>query len=360
MVVMAKNTTTYEVIAPPVTWFGSKSRLVKQIVKHFPRHQTFVDVFGGSGAILLGKPPSKVEVYNDLNKKMATLYRVLRDPIKSVELKRQLTLSPYSRAEFERCKQSIDAISIDNDVEIARQMIVIQRQSHGGLGGNWSYCIDASAAGYSASVRKFHAGIDRLEEVTKRIRKIQVDNLPWHEILTRYDRENTLFYLDPPYVPDSRVSGQYEYEMTLDDHVHLVQNLLQIKGLAVLSGYLHPVYSPLENSGWQRIDIDVIANTSRHRVGRTESLWLSPRCERTVQHGSITTASEEGQTKRQIAAYRTHELRVTQTEQQIKEAILSLRRIKKPVTKIEVARMTGISRVHLSRRYAHMFLSSSA
>ena len=52
-----------EIISPPITWFGSKSRLVKKIVSYFPKHTTFVDAFGGSGAILLGKRPSKVEVY---------------------------------------------------------------------------------------------------------------------------------------------------------------------------------------------------------------------------------------------------------------------------------------------------------
>lgn len=347
------ESTEYEPISPPVTWFGSKSRLVKQITRHFPRHQTFVDVFGGSGAILLGKPPSKVEVYNDLNSKMATLYRVLADPVKSKKLEHQLTFTPYSRAEFEHCKQGVDAV--DDDIEIARQMIVIQRQSHGGLGKQWSYCVDAPAAGYSASVRKFHAGIERLTEVARRVRKVQVENLHWDDVLTRYDRENTLFYLDPPYVPENRVNGEYEHEMTLADHVRLVGHLSELKGHAVLSGYIHPVYEPLETLGWRRVDIDVIASTSKHRAKRIESLWLSPSCERPIGHGAVIDTLQ-GQTKRQAAAYRTHDIRVNQSEQQIKEAITSLKRTQKSVTKMEVSRMTGISRVHLSRRYAHMFL----
>lgn len=341
----------YKPIAPPVTWFGSKSRMVKQITKNFPKHQTFVDVFGGSGAILLGKRPSKVEVYNDLNSKMSALFRVLSDPLKSITLERQLTFTPYSREEFDKCRQSID--NIDDDIEIARQMIVIQRQSHGGLGKQWSYCVDAPAAGYSASVRKFHAGVERLSEVSRRVRKVQVENLHWADVLTRYDRENTLFYLDPPYVPDTRVNGEYQHEMTLDCHTQLVHRLLGLKGYAVLSGYSHSVYTPLEDSGWKRLDIDVMANTSKHRVKRIESLWLSPNCEQHTHHGAVIDSA--GQSKRQAAAYRTHDIRVSETEQKIKEAITSLKRTKKSVTKTEVSRMTGISRVHLSRRYAHMF-----
>ncbi len=345
----------YKPVSPPVTWFGSKSKLVKQITQHFPKHQTFVDVFGGSGAILLGKPPSKVEVYNDLNAKMAALFRVLSDPVKSAELERRLHYTPYSRDEFENCRVSVDGTQ--EEIEIARQMIVIQRQSHGGLGKQWSYCVDAPAAGYSASVRKFHAGIERLSEITRRIRKVQVENLRWEDVLSRYDRKKTLFYLDPPYIPDTRVSGTYEYEMSLTDHAALTERLLQVQGFAVLSGYTHPVYQPLEQAGWKRIDIDVIASTSKHRAKRIESLWLSPSCSIPLMHGPVVDAAP-GLSKRQAGAYRTHELRVEQSEQQIKEAIISLRRTNQPVTKMEVSRMTGISRVHISRRYAYMFVSA--
>ena len=189
-------------IAPPVTWFGSKSRVVKHITKQFPEHHTFVDVFGGSGAVLLGKRPSKVEVYNDLNHNMVTLFRVLASPTKTRKLIRLLELTPYSREEFYRCQQEINQVT--DEIERARQVIVLQRQSHGGLGKNWSYCVNASVAGYSASVRKFHAGIERLPDITRRIRKVQVEHLPWRDLMVRYDRPETLFYLDPPYVPETR------------------------------------------------------------------------------------------------------------------------------------------------------------
>ncbi|WP_027859759.1 DNA adenine methylase [Marinobacterium jannaschii] len=344
----------YEPIPAPVTWFGSKSRLVKQITSHFPEHKTFVDVFGGSGVVLLGRRPSKVEVYNDINSKMAALYHVLSCPQKTAELQRRLNFTPYSRSEFDACKHGVD--SIDDEIEIARQMIVIQRQSHGGLGKQWSYCVDAPAAGYSASVRKFHAGIERLSEVSRRIRKVQVDNLPWESVLTRYDREQTLFYLDPPYIPETRVNGNYEHEMSPQDHERLVDHLLKIKGLAVLSGYQHPIYSPLENAGWQRVEIDTIASTSKNRSKRIETLWISPNCKKPVAKGVMPPTDEPSDLSRQQqAAYRTHEVRVSQSEQKITEAIRTLKRLKKRVSKAEVSRMTGINRVQISRRYAHLF-----
>lgn len=341
-------------VSAPVTWFGSKSRLVKKIVSHFPEHNTYVDVFGGSGAMLLGKPPSKVEVYNDLNKKMVCLFNVLSDQAKTKELIRRLELTPYSRDTFKSAAATID--QEQDDIELAKLMMVVQRQSHGGLAKQWSYCVDAPAGGYSASVRKFHTGIERLPEVHKRMRKVQVENMPFQEVLNRYDREETLFYLDPPYVPETRVNGTYEHEMTIDDHVKMVAQLRQLKGKCILSGYAHKVYQPLEDEGWKRIDIDVIASTSKSRASRTECLWLSPNClikKEIPEYSDI--ANDETLTNRQKAAKRVHRHRTDQSKEAITKAINSLKRMKKRVTKVEVARMTGISREHITRYYSDLF-----
>lgn len=325
--------------------------MVKQIIKYFHAHQTFVDVFGGSGAILLGKRPSKVEVYNDLNHKMVSLFRVLADPRKTLELVHLLELTPYSREEFGRCRGEIN--SVENEIELARQMVVVQRQSHGGQGNQWSYCVDGHAAGYSASVRKFHAGIERLPEITKRIRKTQIENLPWQEVIARYDRAQTLFYLDPPYVPSTRINGKYEHEMSLAEHVAMVDVLLNLTGNAVLSGYAHDVYLPLEAAGWKRVEIEVVAQSSTTRASRTECLWVSP--SRPAPSTSVPSATQDGLSGRQAAAYRTHLMRTEGTEATILEAIKVAKRLGQRVSKAAIARDTGISRGQLSRRYGHLF-----
>jgi DNA adenine methylase len=342
-------------VSAPVTWFGSKSRLVKKIVSHFPEHITYVDVFGGSGAILLGKPPAKVDVYNDINKKMVCLFNVLSDQKKTKELIRRLELTPYSREVFRSASALIDCEK--DEIELAKLMMVVQRQSHGGLAKQWSYCVDAPAGGYSASVRKFHAGIERLPGIHKRMRKVQVENLPFQEIFNRYDRKETFFYLDPPYVPGTRVSGTYEHEMTIDDHVEMVAQIQGLKGKCVLSGYSHEVYRPLELCGWKRIDIDTIASTSKKRTSRTECLWISPNAQikkSIPEYADI--AEDETLTNRQKAAKRVHRHRTDQSREYIKKSIISLRRMKKRVTKVEVSRMTGISREHITRYYSSLFL----
>ena len=209
-----------EIISPPITWFGSKSRLVKKIVSYFPKHTTFVDAFGGSGAILLGKRPSKVEVYNDLNNKLTSLFKVLSDKNKTTELIKRLEYTPYSRKEFEFCRDNIN--KVNDEIELSRMMIVMQRQSHGGLAKSFSTCITDSAACYSSAVRRFHAGIEQLKNIHYRIRRVQIENLSWQILVDKYDRPTTLFYLDPPYISDTRIDGKYEYEMTNTEHIELV------------------------------------------------------------------------------------------------------------------------------------------
>lgn len=353
--IYGRSMKSYKPVPPPVTWFGSKTRYVKDIVKHFPPHQTYVDVFGGSGAMLLGKRPSNVEVYNDLNSKMSSLFKVLSDKGKTKELVKRLELTPYSRDFF---KHAVAAANHEVDeIELAKLMIVAQRQSHGGLAKQWSYCIDAPAGGYSASVRKFHTGIERLPVIQERMRKVQIENLCFSDLIPRYDRERTLFYLDPPYVPETRINGEYENEMSIDDHIKLVDILLDSEGMFVLSGYKNDVYKRLEQAGWKRHEIEVTANSSKSRTKRIECLWISPSCIENKPKASAVPLIEndESLTNRQKAAYRVHRHRTDESKAKITEAINSLKRMKKRVTKAAVSRMTGITREHITRYYSELF-----
>lgn len=144
--------------------------------------------------------------------------------------------------------------------------------------------------------------------------------------------------------------------MTVEDHHKMVDLLLGCTGMFVLSGYRTPVYAPLESDGWKRVEIDTFADTSKTREKRTECLWLSPNCLIKKDILAYKDIDEGGWlTNRQKAALRVHRYRSGQSEATIKKAIYSLKRMKKKVTKVEVARITGISREHITRNYGHLF-----
>jgi DNA adenine methylase len=259
----------------PITWFGGKSALAERIVRVFPAHTTYVEPFGGSAAVLLAKPPATVEVYNDIDAGLVNLFRVVRDEMLMERLRHALDLTPYSRAEFKQAGEPAD-----DPVEAARRFMVRQRQSYSGVNRVWGFAVDDGHS-KASTILRWERGIKVLPEVCRRLRGVQIEQDDWRAVLKRYDRERTLFYLDPPYVPSPRVEGKYNHEMTEDDHRDLVAALLELKGKAIISGYWHETYSPLEAAGWQRLEWDVKCMVvPGKKSARTECLWLSPRAQR--------------------------------------------------------------------------------
>lgn len=331
-------------ISPPITWFGGKSKLASRIVSHFPEHHTYVEPFGGSAAVMLAKPPAKVEVYNDIDCDLSNLFQVLRDEAQSHRLKEGCHNTAYSRAEFELALERCS-----DPVEAARRFIVRQRQSHGGIGRRWSYCIQDSQGGVSSAVRRWLSGIERLPAIHRRMRQVQIEQDDWAQVVKRYDTPRTLFYLDPPYPAHTRVGGGYKHELAEADHHLLATTLLNIQGMAVLSGYQCEAYRQLECAGWQRVDYDVPAYMSPRRERRQESLWISPSAQLATDIGD-----SQVQRKRH-GVYLTHWLRSSETETRVRQAIDELRANRQRITVTAVGKALGMSREHLSRRYRHLF-----
>ena len=113
-----------------------------------------------------------------------------------------------------------------------------------------------------------------LAAVTARLRGVLIENRPAARIIEQQDHPDTLFYLDPPYLPTTRSRGKYRHDLTTAEHRALLEQLKTVQGMVVLSGYPSPLYDELL-PGWHRIDRQTRAENS-HRP-RTECLWLNPR-----------------------------------------------------------------------------------
>jgi DNA adenine methylase len=329
-------------LTPPLSWHGGKSRLASKVVALFPEHRAYCEPFGGSGAVLLAKEPSRVEVYNDVDDQLVNLFRVIRDPEMCDRLQAVCERTLYARAEF---KLALEPTS--DPVERARRFLVRQRMSRSGLGERWSWVVDDSRRGMASVVRRWQATVERLSALHQRLRTVQIEQADWREIFDRYDGPGSLFYVDPPYVPETRIGGHYPHEMTRAGHDDLVDRLLQIKGMVVLSGYAHPSYQPLEACGWVRRSYKVIAHSSDSRTRRVEQLWLSP---------TVLDRKLSGPDRMRSGAYRTHHSRVKTAEAALTVAIRRLRLHDERVTISAVASMVGMTREHVSRRYRHFFI----
>lgn len=253
-----------------------------------PPHDVYVEVFGGAASVLLAKPPSRLEILNDIDLAITTFYRVLRDPHKLERLLELLEYTPYSRPEWRECKDTLDEPDID-DVERARRFFVVAVQSFSGTPGrSWSM----SACPKRSKGRAWRDSIDNLRAVHERLRHVQIECVDWSRIFDLYDRPRTLFYCDPPYIPDTREPNIYRHEMGAEEHERFIDRLLTLRGMAIVSGYDHPLYRRLEDNGWQRVEREFHAfsiartrannaigrGTVSERGRRTEVLWLSPNC----------------------------------------------------------------------------------
>ncbi len=256
-------------------WYGGKFSHLDFILPHLPEDALhFCDVFGGSAAILINRKPSPVETYNDLDSELVNFFETLRS--QGSKLIKAISLTPFSREELVRACRSEPGLG---RLERARRFYVRARQTRTGLAqtsseGRWAHCVLTSRAGMAGAVSRWLGAIDGLPEIVQRLQRVQIENVPALELIERYDTEDTLFYLDPPYVHESRGdSHAYGYEMSDAEHAELARMLHSIRGRAVVSGYGTALYDGLF-AGWTRIDAPAKAcNSSKGQ--RRESLWLN-------------------------------------------------------------------------------------
>ncbi len=265
---------------PVVRWHGGKWRLAPWIISHFPRHRVYVEPFGGGGSVLLRKPRSYAEVYNDLDGRVVNLFRVLRDEEKAALLIRALELTPFAREELVACHERVG-----DEVELARRMLVVCFQ---GFGSN----AHGRATGFRANSNRsgttpahdWRNFPKALPSIVERLRGVVIENRPALEVMAQHDRPDTLHYLDPPYIPETRDRGaDYEHEMSRAGHVELLERARELRGMVAISGYRNALYDNVL-AGWTRLERATYADGARPRV---ELLWLNPAAAREMRQASL-------------------------------------------------------------------------
>ncbi|WP_186078703.1 DNA adenine methylase [Burkholderia gladioli] len=273
---MTTSNTDAPIKAPLLSWFGGKFRIAKWIIERLPPHEVYVEPFGGAAGVLLQKPRSPVEIYNDLDGEIVNLFRVVRDEAMRERLIAALEATPYSRAEFEAAWSAVD-----EPIERARRLCVRAQMGFGATGS--ARPLDASA-GFAADIWTDRLGQwarypDRLSAIGTRLRGTLIEHKPAAQLIARHDAPGTLFYIDPPYLPGTRASRgvgrDYRHEMTPFEHADLLAMLTNLQGMAVISGYASEMYDA-SLIGWARFTHMARAQGQRGAVSREEVLWVSP------------------------------------------------------------------------------------
>ncbi|MCM2973514.1 DNA adenine methylase [Larsenimonas suaedae] len=208
---------------PIVPWMGGKRRLAKQILPLFGPHRTYVEPFCGGAALYFMKEPSPVEVINDANGELVNLYRVVKHHLE--ELLRHFKWALVSRQEFLDLKRTPPETL--TDIQRAARFFYLQKTAFGARADNPSF-------GTSAACRP-RLNLLRLEEDLSeahlRLSRTLIEQLPWEECVRRYDRDETLLYLDPPYWG----TAGYGIEFGLEQYALMGKLAREAKGQVVIS-----------------------------------------------------------------------------------------------------------------------------
>jgi len=236
----------------PLRWYGSLNGYASQIVKLFPKHESYCEVFGGSAAILLSKPPSKIETFNDLDENLVQFWQVLREESLRKRLIEMTELAPFNRAEFRDSRAEQD--DSGDPVTGVWKFLNASHESHNSGGADNSDWLRNKNNGMTRSV--WGTLPARLAEVGQRLKRVQVEHLPFEDILRRYDTSaDTFFLLDPPYLPETRASGnRYTHECSRDDHIRLLRITRSLDARVAICSYRSDLYDDLLED-WHRTDI---------------------------------------------------------------------------------------------------------
>lgn len=260
---------------PVLRWHGGKWKLAPWIIAHFPPHRVYVEPFGGAASVLMRKPRAYGEVYNDLDEDVVNLFRVLQNEGTASQLRSKLNLTPFAREEFET-----GYLSCDDPIEKARRLVILCFMGFGSNGHNRAIRTGFRSNSNRSGTTPAHDWAnypDRLPDIIDRLRGVVIENRDAVEVMTQHDSIETLHYVDPPYVWETRSSAMhrnrcYTHELDEEGHTKLLMFLTTLSGMVVLSGYPHASYDAAL-ADWLRVECEAHADGA---LDRTEVLWINP------------------------------------------------------------------------------------
>jgi len=198
-----------------------------------PEHTAYVEVFGGAAALLLNKPPSLIEAYNDLDSELVNLFEVIRDDVDGFLKRADFLL--YSRELYQHWVSDLENGTLPEDhVERAVRFWYVIRSAFGAqVGKGWAFS-RKSPRNPAAVVQNALANIRMIHD---RLKTVEIDHLDFRQCIRNRDAPTTLLFLDPPYLD---VKGYRASNFGLEDHEELARILRDAESKWLLTVGDHP------------------------------------------------------------------------------------------------------------------------
>jgi len=211
-----------------IPWVGGKKALAKTLVPLLPKHHCYVEVFGGAAWVLFGKQPSRQEIYNDVDGRLVGLFRTVKEH--PDEFVRQLELVPNSREVFDLYISQPGL----TEIQRAARFYYVLKLAFGAKVTGRPTLGTGPTRGKRLLMAHVIADVDAVHE---RIERAIVERLDCEALLRKYDRPDTCFFVDPPYVAAEDV---YRERFTREDHERLRATLAELQGKWLLTYGDHP------------------------------------------------------------------------------------------------------------------------
>lgn len=236
--------------------------------------------------MLLQKPSELIEghseVVNDVNWMLTNFWKVLQLDAELERFTRIVEATPFSEYEFDASEcgfQGPGSISVHHAV----WFFIRYRQSRQGIGNDFATLSrNRTRRGMNEQVSSWLTAIEGLPEIHERLKRVVILCHDALSVIKSQDGQNTMFYLDPPYLHSTRsgklANKDYEFEMTEEDHARLLRSLTEVEGHFILSGYRSDLYDSFASvNAWRRVDIEIDnkASSAKTKEKKIECLWMN-------------------------------------------------------------------------------------
>lgn len=213
---------------PLTGWIGGKQKLAKTIIAEIDKidHSLYAEPFLGMGGVYLRrtKRPS-AEVINDINNNIINLFRIVK--FHPEALIKELSDEIPSRTMFDYYLGA-NGSQYYTDIQRASMWLYVFKNSFFGRGKTFGADTQRGSR-FNIELLK-----DRIKKIHERISKgVVIECLNYDKFIKKYDREYTLFYLDPPYFGFEDDYGKDIFSP--EDFDALATLLADIKGKFLLS-----------------------------------------------------------------------------------------------------------------------------
>lgn len=242
---------------PVIPWMGGKRRLADRLIPLFPPHECYVEAFAGGAALFFLRPqPAPVEVLNDINGDLVTLYRVIQNHLE--EFVRQFKWALSSRQVFEW--QKATRVETLTDIQRAARFFYLQHHAFGGKVSGQTF--GTATTGPAINLLRIE---ENLSAAWQRLAGTYVEHLPWHDCVQRYDRPHTFHYMDPPYWE----TAGYGVDFPFENYIRMADFMRTCKGKVMVSINDHPdIRQVFKGFHFERLDIRY--TTANQRNGQSD------------------------------------------------------------------------------------------